>query len=188
MPVTNVRSEWVGGDLIFRDTSGNDILAIKGDGTVEIDGVTVDSSSLAVTGLTATADELNLLDGAPASISFTPAAGASNVCEVTLQVNDAAAAALSGVFNFDLWLSDASSGAGLTGTTASGAVAAKAASGIDLATYTAKKALRVQTKADGTYILSITDSSKTGFYVCAQLPTTGAAQVSAQLETGNYGA
>ena len=59
--------------------------------------------------------------------------------------------------------------------------------GQDLAVLSAKKALRVQTKADGKYILEITDSAKTTFYVAAQLPAAGAADVSAILATGDYG-
>lgn len=123
----------------------------------------------------------------PYSVGFTPAAGASNVCEVTLQVKDGAGTALAGIFHMDLWLSDAADGEGLTGTTASGAVAAKASSGTDLGTLTTKKALRVQTKDDGTYILSITDTSKTGFYVAATVPGSSRISVSSQLVTGNYG-
>ncbi len=124
---------------------------------------------------------------APATISFSAAAGASNVTEVTATVKDAVGNALAGVFNFDLWLSDAATGAGLTGITASGAVAAKAASGTDLVTLVAKKAIRVQTLATGAYILSITDTAKTGFYPCAQIPGVGTTAIGTQLVTGNYG-
>jgi hypothetical protein len=123
----------------------------------------------------------------PASISFAIAAGGANVSEVTVTVKDAAGAAIAEPFNFDLWLSDAATGEGLTGTTASGAVAAKAASGTDLAVLTAKKAIRVQCKATGVYVLSITDTAKTGFYVCAQVPGLGRTNVSAQLVTASYG-
>lgn len=122
-----------------------------------------------------------------ASASFTPAAGAANVCEVTIAIKDAFGATIAEVFNLDIWLSDSPAGAGLTAVTASGAVAAKASSGTDLVTLVAKKALRVQTTAAGIYILSITDTAKTGFYVSAQLPWTGRTNVGAQLVTGNYG-
>ena len=128
-------------------------------------------------------------DGAnfPATVSFSAAAGGSNVCEITVTVKDAAGNTLADVFNFDLWLSDAATGAGLTATSASGAVAAKTSSGADLATLTSKKALRVQTLATGVYILSITDSAKTTFYPCAQVPGTGRTSVGTQLITANYG-
>jgi predicted RecA/RadA family phage recombinase len=119
-------------------------------------------------------------------LSFTPAASSSNICLVTVQVKNAAGVAVAGVFNFDLWLSDAITGAGLTGTTASGNVVAGAA-GVDLSTYTSKKALRIQTDATGKYILSITDTSKTAFYVCGSTPGSGVTGISAALLTANYG-
>jgi hypothetical protein len=133
----------------------------------------------------------NLRDGAgvavPANITFTPAAGTTNVCEVTVTVRDARGNAIAGVFNFDLWLSDAATGAGLTATSASGAVAAKSSSGTDLSVFSPKKAIRVQTLATGVYVLSITDTAKTGFRVCAQVPGLDKTVVSAALVTANYG-
>lgn len=133
------------------------------------------------------ADNRLILLGRAFSVKFTPAAGGSNVCEITLQVIDNEDRAVAGVFNLDLWLSDAASGAGLTATTASGTVAAKASSGQDMGTLTSKKALRIQTLATGAYILSITDTAKTLFYPCAQLQNRDGAIVGAQLVTGNYG-
>jgi len=127
------------------------------------------------------------LKSLPVGASFTPAAAGANVSEVTIQVTDDEGLALAGVFGLDVWLSDAADGEGLTGTTASGTVTAKSASGTVLGTYTAKKALRVQTKDDGTFILEITDTSKTGFYVAAAVPATGAAAVSRQLVSADYG-
>lgn len=138
-------------------------------------------------GVTATPAELNLNDAIAATISFAAAAGGANVCEVTITVKDAAGSTLAGVHNLIVWLSDAATGAGLTGTSASGTVQAKSASGQDMGTLTAKKALVVQTLATGIYILEITDTAKTGFYVCATVPGTGLTVVSSQLVTGNYG-
>ena len=121
----------------------------------------------------------------PYSVTFTPAAGASNVCEVTIRVVDYDGTTVAATHMLDIWLSDAASGAGLTGTSASGAVAAKAASGVDFQIYSAKKAWRVQTLATGIYILSITDSAKTAFYPCASI--VGQTVVGAALLTANYG-
>lgn len=148
-------------------------------GTLKIGGTTVASTAAQIDAAAAGASNLTL--------AFSVAAGASNVSEVTITVKDGAGATVAGVYNLDVWLSDAAAGAGLTGTTASGAVAAKAASGVDLLAYTAKKAIRVQTLATGVYILSITDTAKTGFYICGQAPGTGRAVVSAQLVAGSYG-
>lgn len=124
--------------------------------------------------------------GVPFSFTMTPAAGGANITLVTIRAVDYFGVAMSKIVNFDLWLSDATTGAGLTATTASGAVAA-GASGADLATLTTKKALRVQTDATGKYILSITDTAKTAFKVCAQVPDSGAIVVGVTLATGNYG-
>lgn len=123
--------------------------------------------------------------GRPYTVVFAPAAGAANVCEVTCTVKDYAGNTVAEAVVFDLWLSDATSGAGLTATTASGAVAAKAASGTDFAVLTTKKATRVQTLATGVYILSITDTAKTLFKVCAQID--GKTIVSTALTAAQYG-
>jgi hypothetical protein len=89
---------------------------------------------------------------------------------------------------FLLHLSDDATGLGLTATDASGTVTAKAASGTDFGVLTAKKALLAQTKADGSFILEITDTAKTSFYVIAT-PLVGCAPSgSAALITADYGA
>lgn len=139
------------------------------------------------TAVTATAAELNQNDDACANVTFAAAAGGANVCEVTLTCKDAAGSTIARTQNLTVWLSDASSGAGLTGTAASGTVQAKSASGADLGTLTAKKALVVQTLATGVYTLEITDTGKTGYYVCAAIPGNGKTVVSTQLVTGDYG-
>lgn len=123
----------------------------------------------------------------PANIAFAAAAGGANVCEVTITVQDGAGSTLAGIRNLEIWLSDAATGAGLTGTTASGTVTAKTSEGTVLTALTAKKHLIGQTKAAGTFVLEITDTAKTGFYVCAALPGTGIPEVSSQLVTGDYG-
>jgi hypothetical protein len=188
MPAGKQYARWTASNVLtFFDDTGSELMAIDfGAGTFSVDGVTVDSGTLAVNGLTASSAELNLLDDAPASVAFTPAAGSSNVSEVTCTVKDAAGIAMTRPVMLDLFLSDSSVGAGLTGTTASGAVAAKAGSQ-DVATLASKKALRVQTDASGVYVLSITDSAKSAFRVCAQLPG-GKVSVSAALSSGDYGA
>lgn len=124
----------------------------------------------------------------PADVTFTPAAGAANVCDVVCQVVDTDGAALAGPHLLTLWLSDAATGVGLTATSASGTVQAKSASGADFAALTAKKALLVQTLADGSYTLEITDTAKTGFYPCATVPGSANIALGDALVTGDYGA
>lgn len=119
--------------------------------------------------------------------TFSAAAGGANVSEVTITAVNSKGNTVTGAHIFDVWLSDAATGAGLTGTTASGTVTVKADSGAVVGTYTAKKALRVQTLATGVFILEITDTSKTAFYPCAQVPGTGITKVGTVLATGDYG-
>lgn len=177
MPVTKVRSKWDSGNLIFEDLSGN-----------QVAGITPTGLELGVSGtaLSATAAEVNAVNGAVADFTFAAAAGAANVTEVTITAKDADGATVAVPHVFTVWLSDAATGAGLTGTTASGTVTAKASSGAVIGTLTAKKALVVQALATGVFILEITDTAKTGFYVCAQ-SFNGLVQAADQLESGDYG-
>ncbi len=121
-------------------------------------------------------------------ITFVAAASTANVCDVTITINDASGSLVAGVQNLKLWLSDAATGAGQSGTTASGTVTNKTASGTVLDTLTAKQSLIVQTLSTGVFILEITDTAKTGFYICVENPFTGKTHVSDQLVTGDYGA
>lgn len=146
------------------------------------------SSGATVTPLVAVQGASQAIAAQPASVALDIAAGATNVCEVTITAKGAGGATAAGVQVLQWWLSDAETGAGLTGTSASGAVTTKAASGADLGATSAKKAGFIQTKADGTAILSITDTAKTGFYLCIRPVAVAAATVSRQLVAADYGA
>ncbi len=180
-------------DILQREISAAELRSLDGltATTAELntlDGVTATAAELnKLDGATATVAEINVLDNIPADITFAYAAGAANVSEVTITVVDAAGATIAAPFSLDIWLSDAATGLALTATSASGTVQAKAASGEDRETVTAKKHLRVQTLATGIYILEITDTAKTGFYPAAIVPGTGATAVGAQMATGDYG-
>ena len=176
--------------------SGGDELVVASGGTITVEsggalvlGATpLTMNGASIQGITSTVAELNLNDDLPASFTFAYAStGGSNVCEVSIQAKDAAGVAMTRACIVLIYLSDANTGVGVTGTTASGAVTAKANSGTDMGAITAKKVLLAQTKADGTFVLSITDTSKTGFYVCVVPLRGGTPSVSAAL-TGHYGA
>jgi hypothetical protein len=110
-----------------------------------------------------------IVKGEPDQIVMTVAKGGSaNITLVTLQACDNEGFSVAKVLNGIVWLSDAATGAGLTATSASGNVVAGTA-GTDLGDLTSKKAKTFQTDATGKYILSITDTAKTAFYVCAKL-------------------
>lgn len=173
----------VGGDRQVVASGGSFDVESGGEIDIESGG----SLKLAGTALTSTAAELNALDGAATTFTFEADAAAANVCEVTVTAKDAAGATVAAPLNFDLWLSDAATGAGLTGTAASGTVTVKSASGAVIGTYEAKKALRVQSQATGVFILEITDTAKTTFYPVAQVPATGKLSIGTILATGDYG-
>lgn len=123
--------------------------------------------------------------GGGTDIRILAAAGAANISDVTFRVRDGAGNVLTGVFSFQVSLSDAATGAGLTATTASGTVQAASGGGTVLSTLVAKKAFLVQTNASGAFVLEITDTAKTHFYPVATL--NGAVIVGAQLQTSDYG-
>lgn len=122
------------------------------------------------------------------TITIAAAAGGTNESDVTITFKDVNGDAITDNINFEWFLSDAATGLGITGTSASGTVQAKSGEGTDLSVLTAKKHTISQTKnAVGTYVLEITDSAKTAFYVCVKNPVTGVIVPSAVLATGDYG-
>ena len=177
---------WAQGAPIYWDAAEGEATTV-GTGSTPLIGIATEGALSAATIGRVKIGHLASI-GSPASFTFAAAAGGSNVTEVTITPRDAAGAALTGVRTIELWLSDDATGAGLTATTASGTVVNKSAEGTVLTALTAKKHLSAQTKAAGTFVLQITDSAKTGFYVCVKNPATGLVSVSAQLVSGNYGA
>ena len=199
MPVTKVKSRWdSNGDLLFEASDGTDLFKIadsklEGDfatSLLKINGTAVTSTAAELNildGVTATAAELNELDGMIAGFTFAAASAGTNIAEVTVTAVEAdGTTTVASPVIFTLWLSDAATGAGLTSTSASGTVTVKSASGAVIGTLSAKKSLVVQALATGVFILEITDSAKTTFYVCAQSPH-GETKVSTILATGDYG-
>lgn len=146
------------------------------------------NESVVDVGGTATMLGINNLNGTnlPSKATFTIAPGSANVTVVTITIVDNGGTACLFPWDFDVILSDSATGAGLTATTASGTVT-NGTNGIVISTYTAKKALYVQTAATtGTFDLQITDTGKTGFYIMAQGPG-GFPSISRQLVSGDYG-
>jgi hypothetical protein len=117
------------------------------------------------------------------AISYAP--GGANIANVTFQLQDALGNNVARIINFDVWLSDAATGIGLTATTASGGFAAASGGGTIIGTGTTSKMCRAQTNAAGAFILAITDTANTGFFPCAQIGDRPA-QVGAKLVAANY--
>ena len=124
--------------------------------------------------------------GILASVAISNGVGASsNICNVTFQLQDVFGNAISRITDFDVYLSDAATGIGLTGTTASGGIAAASSGGTVLGALTTSKAIRAQTNASGAFVLAITDTAKTAFYPVAAFGDR-AITVGAQLTTASY--
>lgn len=121
----------------------------------------------------------------PLYATASAATDGANVTLVTVTVRNAMGRAVP--CELGVRLSDDASGLGLTATSASGNVTDKTAgtTGQILATEVAKKALRVQTAADGTYQLSITDTAKTAFVVAVVID--GLVMPVLTLATASYG-
>lgn len=134
----------------------------------------------------ATVLEAGGLPGVGTTVTTSAAASTANLTLITYQVKDSAGNAVAAVHDMDVYLSDASTGAGLPSHTPSGGIAA-GASGIVLIVYVTAKALRVQTNASGVFILAVTDSSKTHYYPCAVLGRTSKAIVGTILADASYG-
>lgn len=130
------------------------------------------------TGQTPSDAEVNVLDGAIASISWAVAAGASNVCVMTGTIKDADGATIAAVKALRVYLSTSATGAGVSATSYS--TGASITTGTTLATITANKVFDILTHTDGTFAISITASGKPATeYGVAITPLTGAVNVSA---------
>jgi hypothetical protein len=124
--------------------------------------------------------------GQPYKVTMSAATNGSNKSLVTLTVVDNEDKAVAACHVMHLILSDAATGKGLTGTTASGNVQA-GSKGTDLQAITAKKHLLVQTDETGVYILDITDSAKVQAYVCCVVAGSTPFLVAGRILTANYG-
>jgi hypothetical protein len=124
----------------------------------------------------------------PTLLTFTFAQNATQYgteCEIAVCNKDGQV--IPGTHVLDVFLSDDVAGAALIVTDVAGAVAAKAASGFLLATYTAKKCFRVVTLATGKFTLSIIDDvSPVLLYVAGSIPAIGKVQVSRKTVAGDY--
>jgi len=125
-----------------------------------------------------------LAQGRWSDVTMTAATNGTNATKVTFQLVDHENVAVAAVRSFLVTLSDdATNGAGLTATTASGAVTCT--TGADLGQPTAKKSIIVQTNSSGVAVLSITDTAKTAFTVVANIIPDHLSLLT--LATANYG-
>lgn len=109
------------------------------------------------TEVTSTANEVNLTDAQVASVSWAVAAGAANVCVMTGTIKDAAGATITAVRNLIVYISEASTGIGVSADSYSTGAAITDGTGSELI---AEKVFLVQSGTDGVFAISITDTAK----------------------------
>lgn len=107
--------------------------------------------------------------------------------DITLTVQDSAGGTIASTATILVWISEASSCAGLTADTYSGDVTV--VSGVEVAEHSAKKAFLVQTAATGiATMLAVASANPADQYVCAQVYGDGGVSVSAVSGTNWEGA
>lgn len=121
------------------------------------------------------------LNGSEIPLSFTIALAASvttDGMDITITAKDRNGVTLARVLDFTFYMSEATTGLGLTADTYSGDLTA--GTGVILGALTAKKAWRVQTAATGIFVATLVASANpTDQYVTVVHPLTGALTVSA---------
>lgn len=139
-------------------------------------------------GLTATAAEVNAVDGIAVDYTVAIAAGAANVCTITVTAKNAAGETVLGLHEFMLTTSSAATGAGISTVAYSGTIAA--VTGTIINTLIAKHQFICQTDpTTGTWVGSLTDTAKTeGETFVVKKPITSLCTVSAATATASYGA
>lgn len=146
MTVANVSSDWAGGNQYFYDKSRNVIaywdgtnrkLVIPSGSTLEVAGVTVDSSTLALNGLTATAAELNqytitldIADGSAEAVYYLVCPHAGDIAKIYTVIDGAVSTA-------DITVTAAIGAVAVTNGVVTIATAGSAAGDVDVATPTA---------------------------------------------------
>lgn len=112
-------------------------------------------------------------------VTIASAAGASNICTLTITAVDAYGTAIERSIVLDVWCSDNADGEGHTAETPSGEITA--VTGVMVAAYLVTKVhWRVMTDENGVFVGSFTDTGvpTAGYYIVVQDPRTGAISVS----------
>lgn len=127
------------------------------------------------------------LRGLPHSVTIALAAGAANVCTITVTVVDYDGVVVVGLHDLVLYTSSAATGAGISVVAYSGSIVAVTGKIID--TVTAKHSFHIQTDpTTGTFVGSLTDTAKTqGETIVVKKPLGSGCIVSAATVTANFG-
>ena len=127
---------------------------------------------------TGAATLINMAEGtAPWTVSIAAAAGATNAILYTVTVLDSDGNTLADVYSFEIYMSEAATGIGVTADTYSGDLVAS--TGSLISSITAKKHWSVTTAATGIFAGSLTDTNTPADqYMVVQNPATGEIVVS----------
>lgn len=125
---------------------------------------------------------------APATVTVALSKSATtDGMDITITVVDGDGNAIAAAHCLEVWISESSAGAGLTGDSYSGNVTA--GTGAILTAFTAKKHFSLVTAATGIAVLTAVDSANpTDQYVCVRNPLNGRVIVSAASGTSWEGA
>ena len=121
----------------------------------------------------------------PGSCTIVGAAGASNVCTVTIQLKDGSGTNMARIMPFRIYASSAADGLTLASAASTGF--AVSSGGLSLANGTAVTTqITGMTSATGGCVLTLTDTAKQTSYLV--LSFANGSKISAQLSSGSYGA
>lgn len=148
----------------------------------------IDGDFTGIANVTATAAELNVLDGIASTVTIGLAASATtDGMDITITMKDAAGNTITGVHNLEIWMSEAATGIALTGDAYSGDLTATA--GAILSAHTAKKHWSVVTATTGIFSATLVDSANPADqYVVVRKPVGAGVVVSAASGTNWEGA
>jgi len=134
-----------------------------------LDGVTATAAELNIMdGVTATSSEINLLDNQPASVTWTVGNEAADVINVQGAIKDTGGAALDHAVQIDFYVANDSTGLNI-GTAPNGGIAASTIGKI-AAEPNADIVLRFITNAIGVFNMDITETGTGTWYPVAVLP------------------
>lgn len=181
-------------EKLLRGIVDGDVLTL--DGTVitasaaelnKLDGATLSTAELnKLTGATLSTADLNLLTGIGSNVTITLAASSTaDGMDITVQVVDAADAPVEAVHALELWMSENAAGIGLTSATYSGDLTA--ADGEILSEQTAKKHWTVVTDGNGTFVATLVDTNNPADQFVAVRRPFGARVTVSDASADNWG-
>lgn len=121
----------------------------------------------------------------PASCTISGAAGAANVCTVTIQLKDGSGTNMTRVIPFEVYSSSASDGLTLASAASTGYSVVSGGIKRAASSATITQGIAMLSSATGGAVLSLTDTGKQAVYLVLSLPSGN--KISTVLSSGSYG-